>query len=71
MRIGKWGLIILCLVVFTGCAVAPKATRYQPPLNAPDISVDIYKPEKACKGTTLLADNHIKGRSKIIEVDMN
>lgn len=29
MRIGIWGLVALCLGELAGCAVAPKATRYQ------------------------------------------
>lgn len=71
MRIGRWGRVVLWLIIFSGCAVTHKATRYQPPRNAPDINIELYKSQKACKGTTLLADNHIQGRSKIIEVDMN
>jgi len=35
-----------------------------------DISVDIYKADKAWAGTTLLADNHNRGRPRIIEVNM-
>ena len=34
------------------------------------MSVDVYQPDKAFNGTTLLADNHLQGRSRIIEVDM-
>jgi hypothetical protein len=36
----------------------------------PYISVDIYKSELAYAGTTLLADNHIRDRRRIIEVNM-
>jgi len=36
----------------------------------PDFSVDIYDPGKAYKGTTLLPDNHIQGRPRVVEVDM-
>jgi len=36
----------------------------------PDIVVDVYVPEKAWPGTTLLADNHNTSRPRIIEVNM-
>jgi hypothetical protein len=36
----------------------------------PDISVDVYQSELAWAGTTLLADNHIADRRRIIEVNM-
>jgi len=36
----------------------------------PEISVDIYQSELAWSGTTLLADNYIPGRRRIIEVNM-
>ena len=36
----------------------------------PDITVDIYEPESAWIGTTLLADNHNLDRPRIIEVNM-
>jgi hypothetical protein len=58
--------------MITGCVTStPKATTYQVPLSVPDIYVDIYNPDKAYNGTTLLADNHKKDQPKIIEVDMN
>ncbi len=37
----------------------------------PDITVDIYYPEKAYNGTTLLPDNHNSVASRIIEVNMS
>jgi hypothetical protein len=37
----------------------------------PDIVVDIYDPVKACNGTTFIADNHVQGRPRIIEVNMS
>ncbi len=36
----------------------------------PDIHVDIYQPDMVWAGTTLLADNHIRERPRIIEVNM-
>jgi hypothetical protein len=36
----------------------------------PDITVDIYLKDKAWPGTTLLPDNHIPGKPRIIEVNM-
>ena len=36
----------------------------------PEIVVDIYEPEKAYNGTTLLPDNHDAERPRIIEVNM-
>jgi hypothetical protein len=38
--------------------------------QAPDIVVDVYKPEKAWAGTTLLPDNHNPNQPRIIEVNM-
>jgi hypothetical protein len=35
-----------------------------------DICVDIYYPGEALEGTTLLPDNHVPGRPRVIEVDM-
>jgi len=35
-----------------------------------DFSVDIYKPDKVCSGTTLLSDNHNLKQPRIIEVNM-
>jgi predicted TIM-barrel fold metal-dependent hydrolase len=42
----------------------PKGTK------DPDIIVDVYQPDKAWAGTTLLPDNHYSDRSRIIEVNM-
>ena len=36
----------------------------------PDIEVDVYQPDRVWAGTTLLADNHILERPRIIEVNM-
>ena len=36
----------------------------------PDIHVDIYQSDKAWTGTTLLTDNHVHERPRIIEVNM-
>ena len=35
-----------------------------------DICVDVYNPEKAYNGTTLLPDNHVPASPRVIEVDM-
>jgi len=68
----KMYLFLVFLAMIAGCgASTPKAITYQVPLTVPDIYVDIYKPDKAYNGTTLLADNHKKDQPKIIEMDMN
>jgi len=68
----KMYLFLVFLAMIAGCGSStPKATTYHVPLAVPDIYVDIYKPDKAYNGTTLLADNHKKDQPKIIEVDMN
>ena len=55
--------------MIAGCSASiPKATTYQVPLTVPDIYVNIYKPDKAYNGTTLLADNHNENQPKIIEI---
>ncbi len=36
----------------------------------PDFDVDIYNPDKAWNGTTLLADNHKRGEPRIVELNM-
>jgi outer membrane protein assembly factor BamB len=36
----------------------------------PDLAVDVYQSDKVWDGTTILADNHIKQRRRIIEVNM-
>lgn len=58
--------------VLAGCATGTvgKASLPSPPLDDPDIVVDIYVADKAFNGTTLLADNHRPDRSRIIEVNM-
>jgi hypothetical protein len=42
----------------------PKGTK------APDIIADVYQPDRAWAGTTLLPDNHNPNSSRIIEVNM-
>ncbi|MFC1514895.1 aryl-sulfate sulfotransferase [Candidatus Omnitrophota bacterium] len=37
---------------------------------AEDIFVDVYDPARAFDGTTLLPDNHLRGKPRVIEVDM-
>ena len=65
-------ILLVFLAMIAGCGASmPKATIYQVPLSVPDMYVDVYKPDKAYKGTTLFADNHKKDQPKIIEVDMN
>ncbi len=50
---------------------APQVEREPKSWVDPDIIVDIYDPKKACNGTTFIADNHIRGRPRIIEVNMS
>ncbi|MFC1967288.1 aryl-sulfate sulfotransferase [Chloroflexota bacterium] len=47
-----------------GCLEQPKGRA------DPDLTVDVYLPEKAYNGTTLLPDNHHADTSRIIEVNM-
>ena len=64
--------IVLAASLFSGCAAATgnRAVTHKEPVADSDILVDIYVPDKACQGTTLLPDNHRVDRSRIIEVDM-
>lgn len=64
--------LVLAVVIFSGCSgtLTNKAFIYKEPITDPDIHVDIYVPNKAYQGTTLLADNHRPERPRIIEVDM-
>lgn len=64
--------IVLASVIVIGCSatVGNKAFTYKEPVADPDFYVDIYNPDKAWQGTTLLADNHRLERSRIIEVNM-
>jgi hypothetical protein len=64
--------IILAVVIFSGCSltIRDKAFLYKEPVTDPDIHVDVYSPNKAWRGNTILADNHIYDRPRIIEVDM-
>ncbi|MFC1980676.1 aryl-sulfate sulfotransferase [Chloroflexota bacterium] len=55
----------------TGKGPSPAGIPEQPEGQAdPDITVDIYHPEKAFNGTTLLPDNHDSVTSRVIEVNM-
>ncbi|MBN3037921.1 MAG: aryl-sulfate sulfotransferase [Candidatus Omnitrophica bacterium] len=58
--------------VFLGFSVvlAVASLFYSAAMAEEDFSVDIYKPDKACNGTTLFPDNHIKGKPRVVEVDM-
>jgi len=63
---------VLAVVIVSGCSatLGNKAFTYKDPVADSDIHADIYNPDKAWKGTTLLADNHRRDRSRIIEVNM-
>ncbi|MFH1768162.1 MAG: aryl-sulfate sulfotransferase [Candidatus Omnitrophota bacterium] len=68
-------LIIIGIFVFVfmsqdNLSAKPKAISYNPPLVDPDIYVDIYKPDLACKGTTLFSEYHNRQRPRIVEVNM-
>ncbi|MBW1801978.1 MAG: hypothetical protein JRJ85_14750, partial [Deltaproteobacteria bacterium] len=52
------------------CSATNKVFIYEEPVTDPDIHVDIHVPDKVWQGTTILADNHRRGRPRIIEVDM-
>lgn len=64
--------VVLAVVIVSGCSATleNRAFTYKDPVADSDIHVDIYNPDKAWKGTTLLADNHRQNRSRIIEVNM-
>jgi len=64
--------IILAVVIFSRCSatIGTKAFTYKEPVTDSDIHVDIYVPNKAWHGTTILADNHRRERPRVIEVDM-
>ncbi len=50
----------------------PPVTYDIPPGTAdPDLTVDVYVPEKVWPGTTLLADLHVADRPRIIEVNLH
>jgi hypothetical protein len=68
---GRKGWILLWIMIAGCTASTQKATTFQEPLTVPDIQVDVYQPDKAYQGTTLLADNHKQNQPKIIEVDMH
>lgn len=72
MKHALFYIIITIVLVLTGCksALNSKAVTYADPLQEPDFIVDIYLPDKACHGTTIFSDNHIRNRPRIIEVDM-
>lgn len=64
--------IILACAVSAGCmgTTGGKALIHTEPVIDTDIHVAVYNPDKAWQGTTLLADNHRRERSRIIEVNM-
>jgi len=64
--------VILAFVVLGGCigTTGGRALIHTEPVTDSDIQVGIYNPDKAWQGTTLLADNHRRERSRIIEVNM-
>ncbi len=63
--------VISVVTLMSGCkTLNHRAITYNPPMVDPDFYVDIYHPDKAWQGTTLLADNHRPERPRIIEVDM-
>lgn len=47
------------------------AKTFNPPIKDPEITVDIYKADKSVNGTTIFADYHTSGKTRIIEVNMN
>jgi len=47
-----------------------RAYNFQEPKIDPDIEIKVYDKNRAWPGTTLFADNHIKGQPRVIEVDM-
>jgi len=65
--------ILIAVVILSRCSATTgnKAIAYKEPVTNPDFHVDIYVSNKAWNGTTLLADNHRRGRPRIIEVDMH
>jgi len=65
-------LIVLAVIISSGCrgTIGSRAFTYKKPLTDPDICVDIYNPDKAWYGTTLLADNHRPEQPRIIDVNM-
>ena len=71
--VGAFRIFLLSgLMVIAGCAASgQRATLYPEPVSDPDISVDVYKADKAYAGTTLLADNHREHRPRILELDMH
>ena len=64
--------VVIAVLIVSGCSatLGNKALSHKEPVSDPDINVDLYHPDKAWQGTTLLADNHRPDRSRIIEVDM-
>ena len=68
----RFFFVALGILVFFGLSsiAEGKAKSYEIPISDPDIHVDIYIPNKAYHGTTLLFDNHKSSRPRIIELDM-
>ncbi|MFH0860751.1 MAG: aryl-sulfate sulfotransferase [Candidatus Altiarchaeota archaeon] len=58
----------------TVSSTLPEETTIEPTIlrGTPDsdFSVEVYKPDKAYAGTTLLPDNHNPGKPRVIEVNM-
>jgi hypothetical protein len=64
--------VVLVVTILSGCseAVKTRAFTYKQPIIDPDIYVDMYNPDLAWNGSTLLADYHRLERPRIIEVNM-
>lgn len=64
--------VVLVVAILGGCSeiVKTRAFTYKQPIIDPDIYVDIYNPDLAWNGSTLLADNHNLEHPRIIEVNM-
>ena len=63
---------IAAILIMIGCAATlkPRATTFLQPHIDPEIQVDIYIPGRTWEGTTLFADYHDPGRTRIVEVNM-
>jgi hypothetical protein len=72
----KLFLISIIIFIFISNAMInskdkSSAKTYNPPINDPEIFVDIFKENKSIGGTTIFADFHISKTTKILEVNMN
>jgi uncharacterized protein (UPF0248 family) len=63
-------ILLISILLFYITPSYGQATSHINGMADPDIVVDIYKPEKAFKGTTLLPDHHDPRRTRVIEVNM-